>query len=393
VFVGRGLEQKRAVATSSLIFAATKKTPEPNHKVEITNFKPYNAKKGESFKIYFKGKRKNKSKHILQSELLENVVNWNFIKQNLQIQNFYKAYKKNSLSTEEYRKTVLSDYNEITFDGNFNVENKKITDKKPEKPDFYLIPRLNKKYYSIKKFGYFEKTNRIKIAHGGQNIQLTLNKKYKIIWRYQNSSGFYFTDIENILPNFSIYSIASNNKNVILFLFALLRSQVNSMILTNYLKMANEKSFLIGLSSIKNFIRIPKITSENQHIKDKIISLTEKMLDLEKVVLQDLVDFKYFTIQKFENVEVVGKNIVVSFNNRDYKLPIKEKAEFVKKLIAEKYYDNGLIFNKENVTLSELKNLEAIDFDAQAKLKAEIDDLVFELYFGDENEEFKNLLE
>ncbi|MDR0830607.1 MAG: hypothetical protein LBN95_10945 [Prevotellaceae bacterium] len=392
VFVGRGLAQKNTVATSSLIFVVTKKTPEKNHEVEITTFKQYDATKNESFKIYFNGKRKDKVRYILQSELLENVENWNYIKQNRLTLKLLKTYSQKNLSIEEYRKIVLNNYDEITIDGNINIENKKIIDVKPDNADCYLIPRLNKKYFSIQKYGYFDKANRIKTAQGSQNINLTLNKKYKIVWRYQNSNGFYYTEKENVLPNFSIYSIASHNKNIILFLFALLRSPINAYILEKYLKMANEKSFLVGLSSIKNFIRIPKITPENQSMKDKIIDLTEKMLDLEKVTLYDLVDFKSFTIQKFENIEVVSNNITVTFNNKDYKLPIKEKTDFVKKLIAEKYYDNGLIFNQEAVTLQELKNLEAIDFDEQAKLKTEIDDLVFELYFGNENEEFKKIL-
>ncbi|MDR1792589.1 MAG: hypothetical protein LBR36_04000, partial [Bacteroidales bacterium] len=134
-----------------------------------------------------------------------------------------------------------------------------------------------------------------------------------------------------------------------------------------------------------------KITSENQSIKDKIIALTEKMLDLEKVVLSDLVDFKDFTIQRFENVEVAGKNLVLTFNGKDYKLPIKENSELVKRVISEKYYDNGLVFNAESVTLQELKTLETIDFEQQQRLKCEIDDLVYQLYFGNETE-FKELL-
>ena len=381
LFTGRGLQQKRPIATSSLIFVVKKEIPEKNHKVEIIKYKPYFTKQGESFKIYFKGKHRSKAKHILQSELLENVENWNFIKHDLQTLKQGEKYRKNSLSMEEFRRCVLSDYNEITLDGNFNIDNQEILDNKPQNDNFYLIPKLDKKYFSIKTFRYFDKNNFIKIAQGGQDIKLTLEKKYKIIWRYQNSNGFYFTDTENVLPNFSLYSIASDNKKLILFLFALLKSPINASLLENYLKMANEKAFLIGLSSIKQYIRIPKITLENQVIKDEIIYLTEKMLDLEKATLNDLVDFKYLMVQRFDNIEIKKNNLILIFNKKDYPCKIeKNKEEFVKKLISENFYDNCLIFNRENVTLQELKNLEAIDFDEQAKLKQKIDKLVCKMY-------------
>jgi len=150
--------------------------------------------------------------------------------------------------------------------------------------------------------------------------------------------------------------------------------------------MANEKSFLIGLSSIKQYIRIPKITPENQAIKDKIISLTEQMLDLENITLKIFVDFSNLMVQKFDSIEVRKNNLVLTSNNKEYSCKIENgQEEFVKKVISANYFDNGLVFNKESVTLQELKNLEAIDFEAQSELKNQIDSLVYELYFGDES--------
>ena len=74
-------------------------------------------------------------------------------------------------------------------------------------------------------------------------------------------------------------------------------------------------------------------------------------------------------------------NIILNFNNKEYKLEIiKEKTEFVKKIISDNYYDNDLIFNRKEVSLQELLNLETIDFDQQTKIKTEIDELVGEMY-------------
>jgi hypothetical protein len=83
-----------------------------------------------------------------------------------------------------------------------------------------------------------------------------------------------------------------------------------------------------------------------------------------------------------------GNNLILTFNKKDYQCKIERgKEDFVKKLISENYFDNGLAFNKEPVTLQELKNLEAIDFEQQTDLKNQIDNLVYELYFSVELDE------
>ncbi|MCL2074781.1 MAG: hypothetical protein FWH18_12745, partial [Marinilabiliaceae bacterium] len=66
-----------------------------------------------------------------------------------------------------------------------------------------------------------------------------------------------------------------------------------------------------------------------------------------------------FTVQRFDNVQVVGNHLVLHFNNKEYKLEIrKDKTEFVKKIISDNYYDNSLIFKRKEVSLQELLNLE-----------------------------------
>jgi hypothetical protein len=148
------------------------------------------------------------------------------------------------------------------------------------------------------------------------------------------------------------------------------------------LKSENEKNLDLAIKSIKQYIRIPKISDKNQAIKNKIIELTEKMLALESVILKDLVDFSDLTVQRFEKVEVRNNYLLLSFNGKEYQQQInKGKADFVKKLIIEKYYNNEVIFNKQEVTIQELQNLEAIDFEEQNHLKNHIDNLVFALYF------------
>jgi hypothetical protein len=376
LFTGRGLEQKRPIATSSLIFIVKKEILQENHKVEIINYKPYFTKKGESFKVYFKGKHRRKAKHILQSELLENVENWNFIKIDKKSLIFNKKYAQNTLSIEDYRKKVLKNYDEVQFDKGLVFDKNNIN---KETYDWALI-KGNKKYYHLELLKDFISNKFIRFPQGTQGLQIFENQ-YKIIWRSMNFDKFYFSD-KKVMINATWIIISSQNKSEILFLLSLLNSPISYTILKSYLKLPNEKDFLVGIKSIKQYIRVPKITTENQLIKDKIIALTKKMLDLENVTLKDFVDFSNLMVQKFDNIEIRKNNLVLISNNKEYSCKIEKGQEnFVKKVISEKYFDNGLVFNKESVTLQELKNLEAIDFEAQAELKKQIDDLVYGLYF------------
>jgi len=383
LFVGRGLEQKRPIATSSLIFVVKKDIPETNHNVEVINFKPYFTEKGESFKVYFKGKHRQKAKHILQSELLENLENWNFIKLSKKSILFHKQYHINSLSIENYRKNILNNYDEITIDGGLDLIKDKIS--KYPSGDCYKIfnPQNNdyKKFRLTKTNLFYDKQEKIGFLPGSQGMKVFMNQ-YKIVWKTRFNEIFQFSDEKDLLINGNqSLLISSNNKSELLFLFSLLNSAITKKILQEKLKLPNEQSYIVPLTAIKQYIRIPKITPENQHIKAKIIELTEKMLDIETITLSDLVDFKNFTVQRFDNVHVVGNHLVVHFNNNEYKLEItKDKTEFVKKIISDNYYDNSLIFKRKEVSLQELLNLETIDFDQQTKIKTEIDELVGEMY-------------
>jgi hypothetical protein len=380
------LDENKPIATSSLIFVATKKQPEKNHQVAIVNFAPYSSKKGESFKDYFSGKRKGKRKQILQSELLENVENWNYIKQTKSELRYVKKYNKNSASFSDYYTHTIAIKkfkSNFYFDGGYNIDERMILQEKSD----YCYPKANNKYFTIKEIsGYWQNirtgdsVQKIGLRQGNQKYNL-LDSKYKILWTHANAKRFFFTDKPVIWARNQFNAIGSDHKNEILFLFSLLNSPLSFSLLKKNLKSENEKNLDLAIKSIKQYIRIPKITTENQSIKDKIIELTEKMLALENVVLKDMVDFSDLTVQRFENMEVKGNNVVLTFNGKDYQQKIaKGKTDFVKKLIAEEFYDRNLIFNRKYVTLSELQNLEAINFEEQQQLKNHIDNLVFALY-------------
>ena len=386
MFVGRGLKGKKPIATSSLILIVKKTEPTVNTKAQIIQYKQYSELPNEEkFKKYLNTKTNRQEKYILQKELYENFDNWNFITQEKNVVDFLKSYKQNSVDLSIYynHKLAKEYFGDIFyFDAGFTLEKDKYSTEKLE--NAYNLVFINNNNYLLKTHDYYSKTDKVIVPQGSQGLKC-LDKKHKIIWRktFAGKTKFNYCDLPDVMLDTGLQFISSDNKAEILFLLALLNSKTNTFLLNKLLKLEHEqKGIFIVIKRLKNFIRVPKITAENQPIKDKIIKLTEKMLDLEKIILKDLVDFKGLMVQKFENVQVAGNELILTFNKKDYKLKIdKKKVDFVKKIIAENLYDNNVVFNRKEITLSELKNLEAIDFDAQAKLKSEIDTLVENLYF------------
>ena len=208
-----------------------------------------------------------------------------------------------------------------------------------------------------------------------------MDSKYKILWSYANSKIFHFTSLPVIWARNQICAIGSQDKNEILYLLSVFNSPIIRNILKSNLKSEHEKGYLISTTSIKEFVRIPKITEDNQFIKDEIIKRTEEMLALEDVKLSDLVDFSDIMTQKFNSVKVEGNDLVLEKGDKEIKCKIKKDAELVKDTINEIQQDKKL-FKEGKIILSELKNMTAIDFEKQKKNKDYIDDLVFALYFN-----------
>jgi hypothetical protein len=171
--------------------------------------------------------------------------------------------------------------------------------------------------------------------------------------------------------------VATDNKQLALFLFAIFNSQISYEVLKSNLKLTNEKEFQVAIKSIKQYIRIPKDSEENAILKEKVISKTEEMLALEESILSDFVDFKGLSVQKFDKIEVKEQNLILTFNKQEYSQKINNgKSDFVAKLISK--------INSSSII--ELKTLTAIDFEEQEKLKSEIDELIYEMYDLEKNQ-------
>jgi len=383
LFIGRGLKQNKPVATSSLIFVVKKQIPKPEHSVKFVFYEPYDTKKEVNFAEHFKtGKRIEKD--ILQTELLKKISNWNvFIKNELFADLYFKYNANNNISLYYNHKFAVPHFNSsFYFDGGYNIDEKQILDHVSD----YKYPKINYLYHTIKDFsGYWknernnkEDKNFIGLRQGNQAYNF-LDSKYKIIWSYANAKRFFYTEKPLIWARNQFCGIGSDNKSEIFYLFALLNSKTNFYFLHNLLKTKNEKDFLLSLTSIKNFVKIPKITEKNKHIKEEIIKLTENLLELENYQLKDFVEFTT-SIQKFSDINVYDTKIeLIENSGRAIAQKIKAKPELVKQIIELQKFEG-------EISLQNLKYLEAIDKQEQNELKTRIDDLVFCLYFDVEIE-------
>lgn len=390
LFIERGLKQKRIIPTSSLIIVVGKEAPSKNHRVEIANYKDSEDTIDKTMRN-ISNNQKIDTKRILQNNLLKNFQNWNYVTQAQGLIELYEEYKSNSVDISiyyEHTQAKREFSSRFYFDSGYSIDERKVLQKPIDEGSLhYRFPKLNSKFWTIKEYkGYWPNIRSgdspmvidLRQANQGYNL---LDSKYKVVWSYINPIRFHFTDSPVIWARNQICAIGSENKAELLYLFSVLNSSVVNRILLLQLRSEYEKDFLVSTSSIKDYVRVPRITSLNKHIKDEIIKRTEEMLALEEKTLSDFVDFSGMLMQKFADVQVDGNALVLCQDDGKTELQIKGDTELVVTAIAKKSGTGRLKLEGYEMTLSELRNLPVIDLEKQAKLKGYIDDLVFALYF------------
>ena len=385
MFVGRGIKQNKPVPTSSLIFVVSRKQSNYINKVEIINYLEKNDDIEKCLENIINNKRVTKKK-ILQNTLLENVENWNFIKQNKKLLDLYDEYKRLSedIAIYYYHASAKQKFNSnFYFDIGFTLDPKEIKTTKDNNNLYELLDF--KTFYDYSRFmpkAYYTKDKtKIKLTKNNQGY-ITLEQNYKIVWSIKNPDRFCFTDHQIIFYMGKSPIICSNNKDEIYYLLSLLNSSTNKLILTSILKSENEKDYLVPIKSIKQFVRVPKVKGFNKLIKDEIIRRTGEMLKLEEVKISELIDFSGIMMQKFDKILIDEKDLILIKNDEKMKCKIKNKRELVSKIINEKFIGEELNLSDKKINLSELKSTPAIDYEKQKAIKDYIDDLVFSIYFN-----------
>jgi len=391
MFVGRGLKQKQPIATSSLIFVVSKSQSNRANEIDILHYTDPN----DDIETCLQNIQKNKKllkKKLKQDDLLVGLSSWNFIKKTKEEVDFIKEYRKITDDISIYYNHAWAEHhfkNRYYFDGGYSINEEKVISSPLDGELNYLYPKLDNNYFAIKrKIGFWpnirdkNKNNFIQLRQGSQGYNF-LDAKYKIIWSYNKTDRFYYTDQPVIWARNKYLGIASDDKIEITYLLSILNSSFIKFILNSIVMIEQEstRTILVSLQTIKNEIRVPKITEENKIIKDEIIKRTEEMLALEDVKLSDLVDFSGVLQQKFDGAVIVNQN--VSLLNQGEK-SIDCKIIGYKNLVSQtidKAFENKKLFENKKIGLSTLKNLPTIDFDRQKNLKNYIDDLVFASYF------------
>jgi type I restriction-modification system DNA methylase subunit len=385
MFIGRGLDQKRAIPTSSLIFVAENILPSDESKVEIIKYNHTDDSIKDIIENLQKGKNTDR-RMILQKDLLENVLNWNFIKQDKDDADFYKKYKDEGESFSTYYTHDSAEHqfkSRFYFDEGYDIDEREILDEPlPNVKNYSCEPILGKVGYKINKFrGYWpdirakEGKYKIRLLKANQGYHL-LDSKYKIIWSYNRTTKFFFVDAPIIWARNKILAIGSENLSELYYLFAILNSRITDYILRKYVKIADEdtRTILVSLQIIKDQLRLPKITTKNKEIKAAIIDAVGALLEEEDKTMSDYVDFNGILIQKFDTVYLDEGSMIMKKDDTVIKRKIKAEGDFVKNSLST------LELSKP-VSLMQIKHLKVIDEDKQNMIKNYIDDLVFALYF------------
>lgn len=386
MFVGRGIKQNRPVPTSSLIFVVSNKKPLDDNRVEVINYKD----SSDTIEIILQNIlndnqiEKIDRKFISQKILSQNTTNWNFIKQSDKFLGFYNNYKLNSDNINIYYEHDLAQLkfgDRFYFDIGFILDSAEVSKTKNSNNYYELLDF--KTFYGYSRFiptlYYPKDKTKIKLTKNNQGY-ITLEQKFKIIWSTKNPNRFYFTERPIIFNMGKASIICSDNKNEMLYLFALVNSNITKIILEEHLKHEQEKDYLIPIKAIKEYIRVPRITGQNLYIKNEIVNRVKDMLALEEKTLSDFVDLSNITLQKFDKILIEDDNLILEKGNNKYNFIINENQKLIEKIINEKY--NKQIIDGEKIKLSELKYLPIVDFEKQQQIKNYIDDLVFALYFN-----------
>lgn len=386
MFVGRGLTQRRPVPTSSLIFVVSKKTARSDHRVEVINYGDSKDSIEETLKNISTGKKIDRNS-ILQSDLLKFVSNWNFIRQSRIFFDFYKEYLWNTDDISIYYEHKVA---KSRFGARFYIDGGGIIDQRfissRSKDAYEIVERINPNRDCLlvpKGDKFYPRDKKISFPQGSQGV-ISFCQKNKIIWRTKNTTNFQFTDRDIILVTNKYLTISSDNRNEVLYLLSLLNSKITDVILGNVVKVTGEDTnvILVSLRPVKEQIRVPKITKENQRIKEEIIEQTEEMLAIEEGKLSDFVDFCNVLMQKFDRVKVDNGNLVLADGEKEMKLGIKDKAKLIEDTLSREFNSDELPIVKRKIDLARLRNLPVIDFERKRKLKNYIDLLVFALYFN-----------
>ena len=215
---------------------------------------------------------------MLQSELRENINNWNFITWEPALAKLYKRYQKQSESITIYSEHRLSQHRfgaRFYFDVGFVLDRRKESSK-PDK-DMWSVVRFQDflNFTNLRPTTFYPcREEDIGLPKNSQGHE-ALYHRHKLLWEKSRKFKFYYTDAD-VVPSMShCQIISSDNREEILFLFAVLNSSITRCIYEALFSLGNEKvGMFVVVSRLKEFVRTPLVdTSERLRLKRRVIAL------------------------------------------------------------------------------------------------------------------------
>jgi Eco57I restriction-modification methylase len=384
LFVGRGTSQGRKIATSSLIIVCGEGIARNDHQVECVHVPERELDVRDVF-AEMRSNRKTYSKTISQGMLRANVDNWAFITWAPAVIAAYAAYKASSEPMALYSQHTLAEArfkHRFYFDVGYILDPEAVTESPPSGQTYIPLADF-KDFTNFTNFRprafYPWSEKKIRLPKTSQGYEV-LKQKYKILWEKSRKAKFYFTD-SDVLPSMSFCQIiASDNRDEMLFLFALLNSAITRGMYRAMFKLQSEKhGMFVVVRRIKEFVRPPLIDSaERGAIKERITRLAEQALAMEFGTVGKVVKLDTMR-QKFRDVAVQGGALVLDAGPRELRIPI---APAHRDRVAEgvQAYFGDRVKDSRAITLNELLTLPIVDCEAQAALFERIDELFVDLY-------------
>ena len=385
LFVGRGTSQSKEVHTSSLILVATKSRPPADHMVECVR----SMETGEDVRNVIANLRRNRralARSVAQSELRENINNWNFITWDAALAKLYTRYKQHSEDMMAYSEHRLAEQRFGTrfyFDVGFILDREKESNQ-PGKGKWGLV-----NFKDFVNFTNFRPTtfypcgeDDIHLPKNSQGYE-ALYRRHKLLWEKSRRIKFHYSDAD-VVPSMShCQIISSESKDEIFFLFAILNSRITRRIFEAMFSLGNEKvGMFVAISRLKDFVRPPLIDSPAKvAAKKKIIDLVGKALAAEAQVLSDLVAIDTL-VHRVDDVRVNGRQLVLTHGGRSFSFPIaRGSADLVDAALRRHFgEDPGLLPTNRVISVRELKSLPAFDIAEQSAILNDVDEIVLDLY-------------
>lgn len=292
LFVGRGSSSGRPLATSSLIVVCTRAPCPGGHRVECLHLPDAGLDVGAAL-ARLRLQRARYRRRIPQRTLQEHPESWSFVTWSPALRSAYARYLAASEPMSVYSEHAAAEARfgaRFTFDVGYILDPARVVRRAPARDapaGRRLIPLADFKdftnYARFRPRSFYPWSERAIALPKASQGYAVLERRYKILWEKSRRMKFYFTD-RDILPSMShCQLIASDHREELLFLFALLNAAVTRVFYRALFELeAEQHGMFVAVRRLKEFVRPPRVATPAQRtLKARIIRLAERALALE----------------------------------------------------------------------------------------------------------------